>query len=97
MANVQAQPTRPNDMQAASPAADTGAMASGEVLAVYKKEKRLLLKHGPIQDLGMDAMTMEFGVAQSKLLKAVKKGDKVRFEAKRVGDDFVVTRIEVVR
>jgi Cu/Ag efflux protein CusF len=97
MANMQAQPTRPNDMQAASPAADPGAMANGEVLAVYKKEKRLLLKHGPIKSLGMDAMTMEFGVAQSRRLNALKKGDKVRFEAQQVGDDYVVTRIELVK
>jgi Cu(I)/Ag(I) efflux system protein CusF len=72
-------------------------MASGEVRAVYRKEKRLLLKHGPIESLGMGGMTMEFGVLSGKLLDAVKPGDRVRFEAKRSGDDYVVTRIEVVR
>jgi Cu(I)/Ag(I) efflux system periplasmic protein CusF len=97
-ADVLAQPNRPTDMPAAtSAAAAASATASGEVLAVYKKQKRLLLKHGPIENLGMGGMTMEFGVAQDKLLGALKKGDKVRFEAKKMGDDYVVTRIEVVK
>jgi Cu(I)/Ag(I) efflux system protein CusF len=91
-AQVLAQSNRPADMPAAA-----SATASGEVLAVYTQEKRLLLKHGPIENLGMGAMTMEFGVAQDKLLKALKKGDKVRFEAKKIGDDYVVTRIDVVK
>jgi Cu(I)/Ag(I) efflux system periplasmic protein CusF len=92
-ADVLAQSNRPTDM----PAAPSAAAASGEVLAVYKQQKRLLLKHGPIENLGMGGMTMEFGVAQDKLLGALKKGDKVRFEAKKMGDDYVVTRIEVVK
>jgi Cu(I)/Ag(I) efflux system periplasmic protein CusF len=96
-ANVQAQSTRQAETPASSPAAASHAMASGEVMAVYRKEKRLLLKHGPIASLGMGAMTMEFGVAQSKLIDVVRQGDKVRFDAKRAGDDYVVTRIEVVK
>ena len=96
-ANVQAQSNRQTQAPTSSAAAASHAMASGEVLAVYKKEQRLLLKHGPIESLGMGGMTMEFGVAQDKLLKALKKGDKVRFEAKKMGDDYVVTRIEVAK
>jgi Cu/Ag efflux protein CusF len=96
-ANVQAQSNRPAPAPTASSAAGSHAMASGEVLAVYKKEQRLLLKHGPIESLGMGGMTMEFGVAQAKLLNALKKGDRVRFDAKKMGDDYVVTRIEVVK
>ena len=96
-ANVPAQSNRPAQAPTSSPAAASHAMASGEVLAVYKKEQRVLLRHGPIDSLGMGGMTMEFGVAQDKLLKALKKGDKVRFEAKKMGDDYVVTRIEVVK
>ena len=96
-ADVLAQSTRPTDKPAAKSAAAASATASGEVLAVYKQEKRLLLKHGPIENLGMGGMTMEFGVAQAKLPGTLKKGDKVRFEAKKMGDDYVVTRIEVVK
>ena len=96
-ADVLAQSNRPADMSAAPLAKAASATASGEVLAVYKRERRLLLKHGPIESLGMGGMTMEFGVAQDKLLKALKKGDKVRFEAKKMGNDYIVTRIEVVK
>lgn len=72
-------------------------MASAEVLKVYKSEKRVLLKHGPIPEIGMDAMTMEFGVADRALLKRLKPGDKIRFAVKRVGDDYFVTRVEVIK
>ena len=72
-------------------------LASAEVLAVYPKEKRVLLKHGPIESLGMSDMTMEFGVANPRLLASFKRGKKIRFSAVRVKDDYVVTHVEAVR
>jgi Cu(I)/Ag(I) efflux system protein CusF len=45
----------------------------------------------------MGGMTMEFGVSDRKLLELVKQGDKVRFAAKHVGDDYIITHIEVAR
>ena len=78
------------------PAASSRRMVSGEVLKVYRNEKRLLLKHGPIENIGMDAMTMEFGVSDQKLLNSVKQGDKIRFAAKQVGEDYIVTHLEVM-
>lgn len=70
-------------------------MSEGEVLKVMPKA--VLLKHGPIQNIGMDAMTMQFKVTDAKLLKAIRKGDKVRFVAGHVNGQFVVTRIERVK
>lgn len=81
----------------AAPAVGAPAMATAEVLKVYIKERRLLLKHGPIESIKMDAMTMEFGVADRKLLGRVKAGDKIRFAARRVGDDYLVTTLEVMK
>lgn len=72
-------------------------LASGEVLEVNKQEQRVLLKHGPIQSLGMDAMTMEFSVPDGKLLATLKRGDKVRFAAIWKAGDYEVTRIDVVK
>ena len=72
-------------------------LASAEVVAVYPKEKRVLLKHGPIENLGMSDMTMEFGVANPRLLASFKRGKKVRFSAVRVKDDYVITHVEAVR
>lgn len=79
------------------PAASSRSLASGEVLKVYKNEKRLLLKHGRIENIGMEGMTMEFGVSDRKLLNSVKQGDKIRFAAQRVGEDYIVTDLEVMK
>jgi len=83
---------------AQTPSTDAGSpLASAEVVAVYPQEKRVLLKHGPIPTLGMSEMTMEFGVADTRLLALFKRGKKVRFSAVRVKDDYVVTHVEPAR
>ena len=82
---------------AQTPAAAGANLASAEVIAVYPKEKRVLLKHGPIESLGMSDMTMEFGVANPRLLAFFKRGKKVMFSAVRVKDDYVVTHVEAAR
>jgi Cu/Ag efflux protein CusF len=41
----------------------------------------------------MDGMTMVFAVAEPAMLKAVKVGDKVKFEADRVNGRLTVTMI----
>ena len=96
-AMAQAQPLGTTAAPSSRPAAGARAMASAEVLEVYQKEKRLLLKHGPIENIHMGAMTMEFGVADRKLLSRVKPGDRIRFAARRVGDDYLVTALEVTK
>jgi Cu(I)/Ag(I) efflux system protein CusF len=73
------------------------AFATGEVINVYAKEKKVLLKHGPIPSIGMGPMTMEYGLTDPKMLGAVKAGDKVRFSADQVKGQYVVTRIEVAK
>jgi Cu(I)/Ag(I) efflux system protein CusF len=84
--------------QPASPAAASQApLARGEVLEVDRKEQRVLMKHGPIRSLGMDAMTMEFLVPDRKLLAALRPGDQVRFAAVFKNDDYVLTRVEVLK
>ena len=72
-------------------------LASAEVIAVYPKEQRVLLKHGPIANLGMSEMTMEFGVANRRMLTSFKRGKKVRFSAIMVKDDYIVTHVEPAR
>ena len=82
---------------AQTPTAAGATLASAEVVAVYAREKRVLLKHGPIENLGMSDMTMEFGVANPRLLAFFKRGKKVRFSAIRVKDDYVVTHVEAAQ
>lgn len=43
------------------------------------KKGSVVLKHEDIPNLGVGPMTMQFDVADKKLLKDVKVGDKVRF------------------
>src|SRR5687767_8053404 len=72
----------------------SGAMAEGEVRKVDKDAKKITIKHGPLQKLDMPAMTMVFQVKDPALLEKVKVGDKIRFDAEKVGGGFVVTKIE---
>jgi len=75
--------------------ADT--LAEGEVRKVDKDAKKLTIKHGPIPNLEMPAMTMVFQVKEAQMLEQVKPGDKVRFEAQKLGGAFTVTRIEAAK
>jgi Cu/Ag efflux protein CusF len=70
------------------------ALADGEVRKVDKEAKKITIKHGPLQNLDMPAMTMVFQVKDPAMLEQVKAGDKVRFEAQKLGGAFTVTQIE---
>ena len=78
--------------QGASQAAN--AMAEGEVRRVDKEAKKITLRHGPLPNLDMPAMTMVFQVSDAAMLEQVKPGDKVKFQAEKVGSAYTVTKIE---
>jgi len=69
-------------------------MAEGEVRKVDKDAGKVTLRHGPIANLDMPAMTMVFKVANPNMLHALKDGDKVRFSADRLNGAMTVTAIE---
>ena len=71
-----------------------GPQTEGEVRKVDKEAKKITLKHGPILNLDMPAMTMVFQVKDPAMLEKVKAGDKVQFEAQKLGGAFTLTRIE---
>jgi Cu/Ag efflux protein CusF len=71
--------------------------ADGEIRRVDKEAKKLTIKHGPIPNLNMDAMTMVFQVKDPAMLDQVKAGDKVRFQADKIGGQYTVTRIEAAK
>ena len=77
--------------------AQAAAMSEGEVRKVDKAVKKITLKHGPIPNLDMPGMTMVFQVSDPAILELVKAGDKVKFAADKVGDNYVVTKIEPAR
>ena len=72
----------------------SAALSDGEVRKVDKDAKKITIKHGPLQKLDMPAMTMVFQVKDPAILDQVKVGDKVKFEAEKIGGAFTVTRIE---
>jgi len=72
------------------------AMVSGEVKKIDESAGKITLKHGPIKNLDMeeDGMTMVFRVQDPAILKQVKVGDKVQFEAERAAAGITITKMQ---
>jgi Cu/Ag efflux protein CusF len=74
------------------------ALIDGQITKVDQSAGKITIKHGPIKKLGMDqGMTMVFQAQDPAMLKAVKAGDKVKFDADNVNGQFIVTKIEKAR
>jgi Cu/Ag efflux protein CusF len=74
------------------------ALADGVIRKVDKKAKKLTIKHGPIRNIDMPAMTMVFRVKDPRMVDQVKAGDKVKFQAEMLaGGEVTVTRIEAAK
>ena len=73
------------------------ALSDGEVRKVDKDAKKITIKHGPLANLDMPPMTMVFQVKDPAMLEQVKAGDKVKFQAEKIGAAYTVTKIEPVR
>lgn len=74
--------------------ADAASLSAGEVRKVDLDAKKITIRHGPLENLGMPPMTMVFQVADPALLDKVKAGDKVRFRAENRNGAYVATVIE---
>ena len=73
-------------------------MVNGEVKKIDEAAGKITLKHGPIKNLGMDeGMTMVFRVQDPAMLKQVKVGDKVQFEAERATAGITVVRLQTAK
>jgi Cu/Ag efflux protein CusF len=66
----------------------------GQVMKIDEPAGKITLKHGPIRNLDMDGMTMVFRVKDPQMLRTVKVGDRVTFEADRVNGAITVTKID---
>ncbi|MGQ0546726.1 MAG: copper-binding protein [Betaproteobacteria bacterium] len=79
----------------AAPAiAQQATLSDGEIRKVDKSAKKITIKHGPLANLDMPPMTMVFRVKDPAMLDQVKPGDKVKFQAEKVGSALTVTKIE---
>jgi Cu(I)/Ag(I) efflux system protein CusF len=71
------------------------ALTDGQVTKVDEPAGKLTIKHGPIKKLDMnDTMTMVFRAQDPAMLKTVKAGDKIKFDADKINGQFTVTKIE---
>jgi Cu(I)/Ag(I) efflux system protein CusF len=65
----------------------------GEVTKVDESAGKVTVKHGPIAKLDMEPMTRVFRVAQPDMLKTVKPGDKIKFDAARLNCTITITEM----
>jgi Cu(I)/Ag(I) efflux system periplasmic protein CusF len=67
---------------------------NGTVTKVDEAQGKLTINHGPIKNLDMDAMSMVFKAADPAMLKVLKSGDKIKFDADRVNGQITVTKLQ---
>jgi Cu(I)/Ag(I) efflux system periplasmic protein CusF len=92
-------PSTPADHAGHHPAAAAAATpkSQGEVRKLDRAQGKITLRHGPLENLDMPAMTMVFTVADKQLLQGLKAGDHVRFTAESRNGTLVVTALQAVR
>lgn len=82
-------------MTAAVALAQGATTIDGEVKKVDEAAGKITLKHGPIKSLDMDEpMTMVFRVKDPAMLKQVKVGDKIQFEAEKAPAGITITKMQ---
>lgn len=70
-------------------------LTDGQVTKVDESAGKITIKHGPIKKLDMDeGMTMVFRAQDPAMLKSVRAGDKIKFDADKINGQFTVTKIE---
>ena len=84
--------------QATAKPASKMAHGMGVVKGIDAKQGMVTLDHEAIKELNWPPMNMDFKVANSKLLKGLKVGQKVEFELKAEGGmNALVTAIKPVK
>lgn len=76
---------------------NAAALSEGTVKKIDAATQRVMLSHGPIENIGMGPMTMMFKVKDPAMLKKLKDGEKVRFRVEDVGGDYTIVRIEAAK
>ena len=71
------------------------ALTDAVVRKVDASANKITIKHGPMKKFDMeDGMTMVYAVKDPALLKSVKAGDKIKFDAEHANGQYIVTKIE---
>lgn len=82
------------DQGGAASTSTSATLTAGEVRKIDVEQGKVTLKHEPIANLDMPAMTMVFRAQPAELLKGLQVGDKVRFQAQSANGALVVTQIQ---
>ncbi len=70
-------------------------LVDGQVTKVDVAAGKITIKHGPFKKFDMDdPMTMVYPVQDPAMLKTVKPGDKVKFDADSINGQITVTKIQ---
>lgn len=70
-------------------------LVAGKVTKVDAAAQKLTIRHGPIKKFDMnEGHTMVFRVKDPAMLKQVKAGDDIRFDADRINGAFTVVEIQ---
>jgi len=84
-------------VQTAAASGQAETLSEGEIRRIDKEARKLTIRHGPLANLDMPAMTMVFQVRDPAMLEQLKPGDKVRFQAQKLEGVYTITRIEPAR
>ena len=69
------------------------AMVDG-VVKELRPGGELTIKHGPLPNLDMPAMTMVFKTADPKMAKGLKVGDKIKLQVVDKGGKLTITKLK---
>ncbi len=78
----------------AKPAGEKAGVSHGEIKKVDTAAGKLTIKHGPLENIGMEAMTMAYKVKDPAMLSEVKVGDKIDFVVEDVNGVLTVTKLK---
>jgi Cu(I)/Ag(I) efflux system protein CusF len=97
--NVAAQIGSDHESHHADPKAIAAAapMSDGEIRKVDRDAGKVTIKHGPLQNLDMPAMTMVFRVKDPAMLDQLKEGDKIKFTAEKIDGALTVIEAQASR
>lgn len=68
-------------------------VAEGEVRRIDRAQAKVTIRHGPIANLNVPAMTMVFRVSNPALLEQMQEGQPIRFTAEQIDGQFTVTSV----
>ena len=75
-------------------AAVAAPQTDGEIRKVDVAAQKITVKHGPIENLGMSAMTMVFRVKDPSYLSQVKPGDKVKMRVESINGALTIVELQ---